>query len=44
MLEHSLRTMYRDELAKLNLNASDIYDVRVRREDEQWPLIRLKEL
>jgi hypothetical protein len=26
MLEHYLRTMYRDELRTLNLNVSDIYD------------------
>ena len=26
MLEHYLRTMYRDELEKLNLNATEIYD------------------
>jgi hypothetical protein len=26
MLEHYLRIMYRDELEKLNLNATDIYD------------------
>jgi hypothetical protein len=26
MLEHCLRTTYRDELEKLNLNVSDIYD------------------
>jgi hypothetical protein len=26
MLEHYLRTMYRDELERLNLNATEIYD------------------
>ena len=26
MLEHYLRTMYREELEKLNLNATEIYD------------------
>jgi hypothetical protein len=38
MLEHYIRTMYREELERLNLNATEIYDSYAATEKQNEPL------